>query len=59
MKLFDTKLRVSEIAQYTHDLQIMTKLRDDHTITREEKERYDTIIKCMQLVVIKLNGGKS
>lgn len=59
MKFLKRYPPIVEIAQYTRDLQIMTKMRIDPSITKEEKERYDTIIKCMQLVVIKLNGGKS
>lgn len=44
-----------EIHEYSLDLQRITLLRDK-TPMGEERERYDNIIKCMQLVMVVINS---
>lgn len=47
---------LAEIHQYTQDLERVTMLRDK-SHSEEERERYTTAIKIMQLVLVEIQGG--
>lgn len=56
---FKPRPDINEVEQYTHDLQIMTKLRQQciQEGNAAEAERYEQIIEGMQLVLIHLTRG--
>lgn len=47
---------LAEIHQYTQDLERVTMLRDK-SLSDDERERYTTAIKIMQLVLVEIQGG--